>query len=438
MEDREQNQALNESVKSNRTALIAALVIMFLIVGIVAAVVFIFPSGDDVSATDISDNDSTVSIADVSETNSDEASGTDTPSTPDIPDVSDVSESSQDTQSIDESSKEESKAPEVSEDNSEFEGWIINDMGYTFVYQNMGFQQFTYSKTDYAKRYANAISGVAAEFGEGVNVYSMLVPTHVEFVKDSLSASKREALNFYNSSQNKFINNVADALAGVTNVGIYDTLANHNDEYLYFNTDINWTSLAAYYAYQDYAATAGITDALDITKCTTGNIATFLGRFYNAVSAGSDRDSEKATDQLYANKDYIDYFMIPGYNDVNVVLRDGGAVYKIYALVGNNVTSSNGYSTFLGREGEHFEITTGNKNGKTLVVVGDTSVPTMLQYLVNDYQTIHYLNINYYTGCLSDFVAEKGATDVLFMSYCTNAVGPDTPEAISAMGKSDE
>lgn len=90
------------------------------------------------------------------------------------------------------------------------------------------------------------------------NFYHMLVPTQVEFT-DIPSNIKQED-NFYNLSQKTFIDAVAGALAsGSIDVNVYDRLkaAYEAEEYLYFRTDINWTALAAYYAYTDFAAAAG-------------------------------------------------------------------------------------------------------------------------------------------------------------------------------------
>lgn len=57
---------------------------------------------------------------------------------------------------------------------------------------------------------------------------------------------------------------MAGALAsGSIDVNVYDRLkaAYEAEEYLYFRTDINWTALAAYYAYTDFAAAAGFSPA---------------------------------------------------------------------------------------------------------------------------------------------------------------------------------
>lgn len=441
MEDREQNLALDENRRGNRTALITALVVMLVIVGVVAAVVFFSPK-DNSGPSDVPPVSGAESSSDVSTPVSepDESSDASAEQPPVAPDISDPDTSSPDT-SHDQSSETSSDISDTSSETptEPYTGWIINSMGYTFVYENMGLQQFN-GTTSQAKRYAEAVEKLAASVSGSANVYSMLVPTHIEFMYDSIPASVKKGCDFYCSSQNKFINKAAETFKNAVSVNVYDALTVNGDKYLYFNTDTNWTSLGAYYAYAEFIKSMGGTP-VSLDKCEQGSVNSFLGQFYSAVSSGSDENSSRASDQLYANRDYVDYYKVPGYDDIKVVLHNNGLTYNNYGLVGNSVGTSNAYSTFLGRAGEHFEITTSNKNGKTLVVVGDSSVPPMLQFLANDYQTIHYLRINteaydnYYSGKLSEFISSHKADDVLIATYCTNAATPTTASSISGLAE---
>ena len=42
-------------------------------------------------------------------------------------------------------------------------------------------------------------------------------------------------------------------------VDVRQTLAEHKDEYIYYRTDHHWTSLGAYYAYQQLCGALGLT-----------------------------------------------------------------------------------------------------------------------------------------------------------------------------------
>lgn len=46
--------------------------------------------------------------------------------------------------------------------------------------------------------------------------------------------------------------------AGGRFVDVRQTLAEHKDEYIYYRTDHHWTSLGAYYAYQQLCGTLGL------------------------------------------------------------------------------------------------------------------------------------------------------------------------------------
>lgn len=49
-------------------------------------------------------------------------------------------------------------------------------------------------------------------------------------------------------------------MQGVKTVDIFDTLKEHNDEYIYFRSDHHWTADGAFYAYEEFCKTKGITE----------------------------------------------------------------------------------------------------------------------------------------------------------------------------------
>ena len=68
--------------------------------------------------------------------------------------------------------------------------------------------------------------------------------------------------------------------AGGRFVDVRQTLAEHKDEYIYYRTDHHWTSLGAYYAYQQLCGTLGLTpfDPAAHTALTAEN---FYGTHYS-------------------------------------------------------------------------------------------------------------------------------------------------------------
>ena len=73
----------------------------------------------------------------------------------------------------------------------------------------------------------------AATLLEGVNVYSMVIPTSSEFYVP-------EDITGFTASQKDKIDYIAAGLSGVTNVDAYSALAAKTDEYIYTRTDHHW------------------------------------------------------------------------------------------------------------------------------------------------------------------------------------------------------
>jgi len=149
----------------------------------------------------------------------------------------------------------------------------------------------TYEKADLYTQY---VVKHKEDLGDGVNVYSMVVPTASSiYLQDVV----RDGVDYYE----KYGGNQVDKLAyldekfqntGVVSVNVYDELFAHWDEAIYFRTDWHWTQLGAYYAANKFASVAGLSfKTLDSGYYTKngkynddGSFKPFIGSFY--ASAG--------------------------------------------------------------------------------------------------------------------------------------------------------
>lgn len=288
-------------------------------------------------------------------------------------------------------------------------GWVINNLGYTYLYGDKGFEQFTATETT-INRYVATINNLAASLPDNIKVYNILAPTNIEFV--DIPREIYTADNFYNASQRKTIAQINEKLdERITAINIYDTILSHKSEYLFFRTDINWTSLAAYYAYCDFATAASFSP-VSLNEFNKQKYEGYLGRFYVATN-------EEA---LAKNPDTIEYFLTDVNGECDLTIYHKGITYNNYTISGNSVTASaNAYNVFLGMDAEYFKITTKAISGKKLLIVADTSAASFVPYLINAYSEIHYINPNYYKENLSIFAKEKDIDEVLFLNYTTNA-----------------
>ena len=307
----------------------------------------------------------------------------------------------------------------------EFHGWIINSMGYTYLYHGVGVEQFNYSPAT-LERYLTGIRTLAGMVPEGTSVYCMPVPTRIGFLYEEIDDEVKREDNFFNSWQQTFLDTVEDRLRPeISVVNLYESFseAYQTGEELFVRTDKNWTANAAYLAYQQFCKASGNLP-VSLSAYEEKRIEGFLGSFYLATGA----------EQLQSNADLFRYYRNDQTASCKVTLYSGGVAYKTYCLAGNAVAgASSAYSVYLGTAGPHFRIESPCKSGRKLLVVGDGSAAAMLPFLIGNYSEIRYIDIASYRNDFSDLFDADTFHDVLFVSYVTNTVKGEYPLHLAAM-----
>ncbi len=410
MKQERKNIVRQKNAEERKAILITIVIVLAIALLILAAVLFLPNVTENEKSDELSSDRADNTVSNVS--HSEESS---------LAESRDASQTeSQDTSESD-ISDESNDMSDVSGSDELVHRWVINNLGYTYIYGDIGLEQCS-ATTATLQRYADTVNSLSSSLPSGVKVYSITVPTHAEFV--DIPREIYSADQFFNASQKNVINGINDRLdSRITAVNIYETLREHSDEYLYFRTDINWTPLAAYYAYSEFSSAAGFSSPAfnDYNKeMYTG----FLGRFYTAT--------EEPT--LAANPDTIEYPLVDPEGNCNLTVYHRGLIYNNYKVVGNSVSApSNGYNVFLGMEAERYKITTGN-SGDKLLIVSDTSAAAFVPYLVSHYSEIHYVNPSYFGDSLKGYVSDNGIAEVLFMNYATNANRFDFTNVLSELG----
>lgn len=305
-------------------------------------------------------------------------------------------------------------------------GWIINEYGYTYLYENAGYEQFTYTNFT-LNRFIDSINEYTNIFSENTNIYNMVVPVSSTFV--SIPREIYTVDEFYNKSQTTFVSTVSSkANKKIENIPIVSILEEKydNGEYVFFRTDRNWTQLGAYYAYTEFCRELDI-DPFDLSFFQEETISDYLGSFYNATGS----------QVLYDNPDEMIFYSLPDSIKTDLTVYDLETMYFDYAVCDNYVYPNTAYNVFLGREAERYEVTT-NSDGGSLLIVGDSSVFPMIPFLSCHYSKIDFIYPEKYTGDINEFVADKEYNDVLLMCYSTSAVnGNYIPSLKNIMGDSN-
>ena len=416
----------DESKAPKKTYVVISLVIL-VVIAIIIAVIFVTLTLKPEDGNNISSSAESLITSDEDESEQSQSISLDGSESQSESENSEVSFEMSETSEISEETSDLSVVPSEdnssSEDTTELEhGFVINAYGYTYVYYGQGFEQFNGVKR-HAENYAAALNKLKTALGDGINMYSMVVPTSVQFAeipRDIYSAD-----DFYNTSQKSYSAMVNAALNGITDIDAFSALADHAGEYLYFKTDKNWTALAAYYAYAKFASTVG-SAPISLDAFPTGKIDVYLGAFYTATMSNKMKNSP----------DYIEYSLMDTVFPCNVTMYNKGLTYKNRSLIYTNLSSpiSYGYYTFLGGTGERFEIvSTSVTNGKKILVLGDASAFPFVPYLAADYSEIYFCNIENYSGDIAQYAAEKGVSDVVVMSYATNTVRNDYLSKLSSL-----
>lgn len=271
------------------------------------------------------------------------------------------------------------------------------------IHKKQAYTLFNYSASS-AEAYATALNGFHAAVDPEIRVYSMLVPTAAEFMKQA----KYQELT---DSQKAAFDDINERLSPeISRVDAYGALERHTAEYIYFRTDHHWTALGAYYAYVKLMDLLG-EEAVPLSSFSTGKIENFLGSSYKATLSYRLRTHPDTITYYQPSQEYTytRYYM-------NGKEISGEVVDPDYANAANGF-----YAVFLGGDFPWGKIETGARNGKRIAVVKDSYGNALIPFLIPHFETVYYVDPRYYNGSLTDFVREHQVTDVLFLNNSTAA-----------------
>lgn len=259
-----------------------------------------------------------------------------------------------------------------------------------------------YFNQEAAQTFLTAINRTAERLEGKADLYCMIVPISASFylsqeTLDSTDGSdEKQALAYYYGSLDPSIKAVE----------IYDSLAAHRDEYIYFRTDHHWTARGAYYAYRTWAQVKGI-EPHELDEYASVQFSGFLGTYYNELKAS----------QMESNPDTIEAFYPLTCTTMTFTESSGT---KLNWPIVNDVTNynhGNKYSCFAGSDNPFSEIHNANvTNGETCLVIKDSYANAMIPFLADHYETLYWIDYRSYNGNIISFVEEYGVDDVIYLS----------------------
>ncbi len=255
-----------------------------------------------------------------------------------------------------------------------------------------------------AQRYAQTLNSYKAALGDAVNVYCMVVPTSQAFYTPADYAGQY-------GNQQEYYNLIASGFAGVTGVPVYETLDAHKAEPLYSRTDYHWQPLGAYYAAQQFAATAGV-DYADLSTYTPVTREGYKGAFCNV-------------NKISLTPEQFTYYKPANLGNITCTYYDtsfnNGKTGSLF-FENNGISSS--YTVFVGRDDCILQVDTDAPNERVLVIFKDSYGNALVPFLTQSFKRIYLCDFRYFGRNAVSFMQEVGATDLLFalstVACCTS------------------
>lgn len=257
-----------------------------------------------------------------------------------------------------------------------------------------------------------------------IKPYFMLVPTSAAVLRQEIDDYAEN--DFYN--QRYMINRMYSEFDGkVRTADIYQTLYDHRDEYIYYNTEDLPTALGGYYIYGELCTRLGIRrngmDSFSAAYAAHG--------FYGSL----------ATDFLrhYAAPDFMTLYEYIGSDEgftVRKFEKSGSVRTSDRIFDYNEENFADKTDMILGGEVPVIEITSGNYSGEgsSILIFGDESAKSWLPFLATNYEKLTFVNLEFANEKLLSGISANDFDQILF-AYSTATFSSGIPfEKLEFMG----
>lgn len=230
---------------------------------------------------------------------------------------------------------------------------------------------------------------------QNADVHVMMVPTKSWILREKLPAfaPHYKEQKFYDALQQKL--EKEDVLISVEPV-----LDAHKEEEIYYRTDHHWTTLGAWYAYEQYTKAVGgdlqRAQGKKKFRCISKN---FYGTTYAKINYA--RQADKIEIYEPADKLRVVY---------NMGEKKTKTLYDFSFL-----KTADQYSVFTGGNQAVLEITGGIKNGKTLLLIKDSFANSILPFLAEDYEKLVVVDLRQLNVSGDRLLEMFSPTDILIL-----------------------
>ena len=213
--------------------------------------------------------------------------------------------------------------------------------------------------------------------------------------------------------QNQMISMVEQSLGdSVTWVDAASALNKHKREKIDYLTDHHWTSLGAFYTFQEAATALGIEEDVSDKFLSYTVSDSFNGVLASESGAG------------LGTEENIDIY-VPREGDNDVIVNYVNESKRTTSLYDSSkLETKDQYGVFLGGNTSLIDIRTVSTSQKRLLVVKDSFANSFIPFLAPYYREIVVVDPRYYSGTIEDIMSSYRITDALFL-YSGNSFFTD-------------
>ena len=256
------------------------------------------------------------------------------------------------------------------------------------------------------------ISGIEKNLPENIDIRTAIAGRTVDVARSALPAifpyESTHAEQYWQTYE------TAASDAGITTVGIKDTLTDHfkNGEYVCYKTDHHWTTLGAYYAYCDIIRSFGEEPfPLDQFRRTVYSDK-FVGTTYAKAGAS------------FGGADTIELFRFEGDENYTTTITDssGNVLTTLKAFYNEDVYRdiNDKYSVFIGSDnpgdGGNNAVTLVTDGGaeprKKLILIKDSFGNSLVPFLARHHDLV-VLDMRVYSGDMTEFLGDPQLAHIL-------------------------
>ena len=267
--------------------------------------------------------------------------------------------------------------------------------------------------------YAGALNRYQKALGPDVHIYSMLIPTAVEFYCPPECAS-------WSNREKPVIENINRQFSPeITVVDAYSVLKSHVGEEIYARTDHHWLPLGAYYCAEAFAQAAEV-PFFDLSHYEQRVVHNFVGTMSKFSGDPSvKQDPEEFIYHVPADSNYVTTYV--GHN-----LGKGRVVTGLTEpfngpfFLSYKDGSAQAYCTFMGGDTRTTHVHTATENGRRLMIIKDSYGNAVPGYLFQSFEDIYVVDFRYFQKNIVAYAREKGITDLLFVNNLQHAYAPTT------------